>query len=64
MINITNDNDIDTEAPVLTSFEIDDNNHRFFSYVNKFGTEQSIKGLQKWISENNFSSHMSVLGIK
>ena len=44
--------------------QIDDNNHRFFSYVNKFGTEQSIKALQKWISENNFSSHMSVLGIK
>ena len=25
MINITNANDIDTEAPILTSFEIDDN---------------------------------------
>lgn len=43
---------------------IDNNEHRFFDYVNKFGTEESALDLQSWISKHNFSSHMAVIGIK
>ncbi|MAU58530.1 MAG: hypothetical protein CMC33_02585 [Flavobacteriaceae bacterium] len=44
--------------------QIDNNEHRFFDYVHKFGSKDSIEDLQKWISKNNFSSHMCIVGIK
>ena len=44
--------------------KIDSKNHRFFDYVDKFGTEESVLDLQNWISKHNFSSHMAVIGTK
>ncbi len=44
--------------------QIDSKSHRFFDYVDKFGTEESALDLQNWISKHNFSSHMAVVGTK
>ena len=48
----------------IFSKQIDQNNHRFFDFVHKFGEKESISELQEWISKHNFSSHMAVIGTK